>query len=506
MAGLAGVFLIWEIASQTGLVDAFLLPPPTQVVARVFSLLGESDFQVALVATLLTWLLSLLITVAVAVPAGILLGSLPGIRTATSVLIEFIRPIPAVSLIPVTVVLLGGGPVTNIGLAVFAGFWPLTFNVMAAIRETDPMLLDTARSYGVGPLAMALRVRLPAVARAAVTGLRVAVSLELIIIVSVGLLTVIDGGVGGYLWTAGQSQGDTITVLAGTVVIGILGYAANQGLIALQQVRWLHPTTSSAPESGQRGSSRRWVRWAQRWGTFVVAILLWQLVTWKLGSVDAPTPLTIVRTAWDNAGVLATSTPLSLARLAVGWLIAAVAGVGLGLVLGQLPRAADVVEPVGAFLRAIPPVLLMPVLVIWFHLGTTLEITTIALGCGWPILVQTIEGVRSIEPVLLDTSHSYGTGRLRHLFAVVAPSAAPKIVTGLRVSLSLALILMVITELLGQTSGLGYQLNQAGSNFDYAFMWACIVLLGILGYLLNQLLLAADHRLVSWRHEAVEEE
>lgn len=485
--------------------DSFLLPAPTGVLARVFSLLGQSDFQVALIATLLTWLLSLAITVAIAVPLGILLGSLPGVRTATSAVIEFIRPIPAVALIPVTVVLLGGGPVTNITLAVFAGMWPLLFNVMGAIRETDPMLLDTARSFGLGRIAMATRVRLPTVARAAVTGIRVAIGLELIIIVSVGLLTVIDGGVGGYLWTAGESQGDTVTVLAGTVIIGIIGYAANQALIALQQVRWLHPTASSAPESGQRGSSRRWVRLAQRWGAFVVAVLLWQLVTWKLGNVDAPTPLTIARTAWQHASVLATSTPVSLVRLAFGWLIAAVAGVGLGLVLGQLPRTADVIEPVGAFIRAIPPVLLMPVLVIWFHLGTTLEVTTIALGCGWPILVQTIEGVRSIEPVLVDTSHSYRTGWLRHLCTVVAPSAAPKIITGLRISLSLALILMVITELLGQTSGLGYQLNQAGSTFDYSMMWACIVLLGVLGYLLNQLLLVADHRLVSWRHEAVEE-
>jgi ABC-type nitrate/sulfonate/bicarbonate transport system permease component len=505
VAGLVGLFAVWEIVSKAGLVDAFLLPPPTGVVARVFSLFGQSDFQVALIATLLTWLLSLVITIGVAVPLGILLGSLPGVRTATSAVIEFVRPIPAVALVPVSTVLLGAGPITTITLAVFAGTWPVLFGVVAAIRETDPMLLQTARSFGLRRLSLAVRVRLPAIARAAVTGFRVAVSLELIVIVSTGLLTGIDGGLGAYLWNAGETVGDSTTVLAGTVIIGVLGYAANQALLGVQQLRWLHPGASSAPEVGQAGASHWAVRFVQRWGVLVLVIVAWQLVTARLANLYAPTPGAIARSAWHNASLLATNLPLSLGRLGIGWVIAAVAGVGLGLVLGVLPRVADVIEPVGAFIRAVPPVLLMPILVIWCHLGTKLEITTIALGCAWPILVQTIEGVRSIEPVLLETSHSYRTGRLRHLFTVVTPSAAPKIITGLRVSISLALILMVITELTGATDGVGYQLGFAGNQFDYPLMWACFVLLGILGYVLNQILLAADRRLVSWRHEGATE-
>lgn len=507
VAGLVGIFLIWEIASRAGLVDSFLLPAPTGVLARAVSLFGEADFLRALVATLLTWVLSLGITIAIAVPVGILLGSLPGVRTATSALVEFVRPIPAVALIPISTVLLGAGPITTITLAVFSGLWPLLFNVVAAIRETDPMLLETARVFGLRRFAVAARVRLPAVGRATVTGIRVAVSLELIVIVSTGLLTGIDGGLGAYLWNAGQSVGDITTVLAGTLIVGLLGYLANQALVALQRVRWLHPTASSAPEASRTAGSAHWaVRLAQQWGVLVVVVLVWQLVTARLHNVYAPTPVRIAAAAWQNAGALASGTPVSLAKLGIGWAIAVVAGVGFGLVLGMLPRAADLVEPIGAFIRAIPPVLLMPILVIWVHLGTPLEITTIALGCAWPILVQTIEGVRSIEPVLLDTSHSYRTGRLRHLTTVVAPAAAPRIMTGLRISISLALILMVIAELVGATNGLGFQLNLAEQSFEYPLMWACFVLLGILGYVFNQLLLAADRRLVSWRHETADAE
>jgi ABC-type nitrate/sulfonate/bicarbonate transport system permease component len=507
VAGLVGLFLIWEIVSQTGLVDSFLLPAPTGVIARMFSLFGQSDFVTALVATLLTWVLSLGITVLIAVPLGLLLGSLPGVRTVLGAVIEFIRPIPAVALIPVSTVLLGAGPITTVTLAVFAGTWPVLFGVVAAIRETDPLLLDTARVFGLRRLAVAARVRLPAVARATLIGFRVAVALELIIIVSTGLITGIDGGLGAYLWNAGQAVGDTTTVLAGTVVIGILGYVVNQVLVLAQRLPWLHPLSSAAPESGQTGSSNWLVRFAQRWGTLVLVVVIWQLVTRGMHNLYAPPPTTIATAAWQNAGTLLGSIPVSLAKIGIGWGIAVVAGVGLGLILGLLPRAADVVEPVGAFIRAIPPVLLMPLLVIWTHLGTGLEITTIALGCAFPLLVQTIEGVRTIEPVLIDTSHSYRTGRLRHLLTVVAPAAAPKIITGLRVSLGLAMILMVISEVIGgATSGLGFQLGFAADQFEYSLTWACFVLLGIIGYLLNQLLLAADHRFVSWRHEAINEE
>lgn len=507
IAGLVGFFLIWEIVSQAGLVDSFLLPAPTGVLARAVSLLGQADFQRALIATLLTWLIALVLTVVIAVPLGILLGSLPGVRTATSAVIEFIRPIPAVALIPVSTLLLGAGPPTTIGLAVFAGTWPVLFGVVAAIRETDPMLLDTAKVFGVGRVGVALRVRLPSVARATVTGFRVAVALELIIIVSTGLITGIDGGLGAYLWAAGEAQGNTQIVLAGTIIIGLIGYLANLLLVLAQRLPRLHPTASATPEAGQAGSSRWIVRFAQRWGAFVLLVVVWQLLTLAAHNLFAPTPTAIVASAWQNLSVLGQSIPVSLAKLGIGWGIALVAGVGFGLLLGNLPRAADVVEPVGAFIRAIPPALLMPVLVIWTHLGTGLEITTIALGCTWPILVQTIEGVRTIEPTLIETSRAYRTGRTRHLLTVVAPAAAPKIVTGLRVSLSLALILMVLSELIGATTGLGFQLNLAGNtNFDYPFMWACFVVLGIIGYLLNELLLFADRRLVSWRHEAVAEQ
>lgn len=499
LVGLVGLFVIWQVACQIGLVDPTELPPPSAVGARLVTLLGQSDFQVALVATVSTWIVSLLITIVIAVPLGLLLGSLPGVRTAAGTVIEFLRPIPAVALIPVSTVLLGAGEITTITLAVFAGVWPILFAVVAEIRETDPLLIDTARSYGLGRLSIAARVRLPAVARAGVTGLRVSLALELIIIVSTGLLTGIDGGLGAYLWNAGEAVGDVTTVIAGTVVIGIIGYAANLALGALQNIRKLHSVTSTTPEAESARSNRWLVRVLQRWGTFVVLVLLWQWAAARAQNIYAPTPTAIAQSAWTNLSTLATSVPLSLERMGAAWGISVVGGVFLGLLLGLLPKVADVFEPVTAFIRAIPPVLLIPVIVIWTHLGVSLEITTITLGCAFPILVNTIEGVRTIDPVLLDTSLSYRTGRLRHLVTVVAPAAAPKIVTGLRISLSIALILMVISEIIGATSGLGFQITASAGLVDYPFMWACLVLLGVLGYIFNQLLVTADRRLLSWQ-------
>lgn len=507
VAGLVGLFLIWEAVCRAGLVDPVLLPAPTTVLARVVSLLGDAGFLRALLATLLTWLLSLAITIAIAVPVGILLGSVPGVRTATSALVDLIRPIPAVALVPIAIILLGAGPISTIALAVFAGIWPLLFNVVGAIRETDPMLVETARTFGLRRFAIAARVRMPSVARSVVVGVRIAVSLELIVIVSVGLLAALNGGIGEYLWDQAETVGDQRTVLAGTLVVGLLGYLANQGLLALEGIRVLHPTTTGVPEAG-RGRRPHWLaRLATQLVVLAGVVLVWQLITVWWHNIYAPTPTRIAATAWQNAGLFAANLPVSLARMGIGLGIAVVVGAGLGIVLGSLPRVADVIEPVGGFVRAIPPVLLLPVLEIWTHVGTPqFEIVSVALGCAWPILVQTIEGVRSIEPVLLDTSRGYRTGTLRHLYSVVTPAAAPKILTGLRIAVSLALILMVISEELGETVGLGAQLELAGSQFEFPLMWACFLLLGVLGYLVNQLVVAADVRLVSWRHETVDAE
>jgi ABC-type nitrate/sulfonate/bicarbonate transport system permease component len=129
-----------------------------------------------------------------------------------------------------------------------------------------------------------------------------------------------------------------------------------------------------------------------------------------------------------------------------------------------------------------------------------MKVLMIAFGVVWPILLNTIDGVQSVEQLYVDTGRVYGVTRSERLVRIVLPAAAPKIFAGLRVSLSIAVILMVISEMVATTNGLGFQIIQAQRSFKVLDMWAGIVLLGVLGYLLNTALLAVEGRVLHWHH------
>ncbi|MQY07814.1 ABC transporter permease [Actinomadura macrotermitis] len=188
----------------------------------------------------------------------------------------------------------------------------------------------------------------------------------------------------------------------------------------------------------------------------------------------------------------------SLAHLFTGWAIASVAGVVLGLLIGRSAIAGAVLEPLLQFGRSIPPPTLIPFLIAVLELGTELQVTTIVYGVIWPVLLNTIDGVRSVDRLQLETAKVFGiTGALR-LRRVILPSAAPKIFAGLRVSLGFALILMVISELVGSTTGIGVRLTTAQQSFHMDQMWGGIVLLGVLGCLFNLVFHLVEHRVLAW--------
>ncbi|MFF5263697.1 ABC transporter permease [Actinomadura viridis] len=188
----------------------------------------------------------------------------------------------------------------------------------------------------------------------------------------------------------------------------------------------------------------------------------------------------------------------SLAHLFAGWTIAAVAGVVLGVIIGRWRTLGDVLEPVLQFGRAVPPPTLIPFLLAVLELGAPMQISTIVFGVIWPVLLNTIDGVRTVDRLALDTARVFGiTGPLR-LRRVILPAAAPKIFAGLRVSLGFALILMVISELVGSASGIGAHLTTAQQSFQMAEMWAGIVLLGVLGCLFNLVFVLVERRMLAW--------
>ncbi|HEX3786947.1 MAG TPA: ABC transporter permease [Pseudonocardiaceae bacterium] len=244
LIGLAGFLVLWELASLFGVFDAKFVPSPVTVVSNLVNLFGQQEFVTDLVATVLAWLISIALAAVIAIPLGLVLGSIRVVRETTSAVVEFLRPVPSVALIPVVMAAFGDGPQTKIIAAVFAAVWPILFNVIYGLGEIDPQYVATAKVYRTGWLRTALSVRLPHVLPFAITGLRLSAAISLIVIVSTEFLSGSGIGIGSYFFQIGEDTGNMPLVVTGVVLAGILGSLINSLLVAVQN-RWLTWTPGS---------------------------------------------------------------------------------------------------------------------------------------------------------------------------------------------------------------------------------------------------------------------
>ena len=229
------------------------------------------------------------------------------------------------------------------------------------------------------------------------------------------------------------------------------------------------------------------------------------LVLWGLLSANSDTyyfpPLTdILETfmdTWVFERVQSDVVP-SLTRLALGYGIACVVAITVGLALGLSRPLRRATDPIVQFLRAIPPPALLPFGILVLGVGNSMKIFIIAFVCLWPVLLNTIDGVAGVDPTLRETARVYDIGPWTGVLRVTLPAAAPQIFAGMRTALSLALILMVISEMVASTNGIGYFVLQAQRSFAIPEMWSGILLLGILGYVLNAVFLLAERRVLRW--------
>jgi len=247
---------------------------------------------------------------------------------------------------------------------------------------------------------------------------------------------------------------------------------------------------------------RRWLDFLRRWLVFLVFLGIWELATRAIGDPYFPPPSQIVSSAidaWFGGTAFGDDILPSLGRLLAGWGIAVVAGVVLGVALGRSPIVTDYLSPVFFFARSVPATLLVPVFLVAFGIGPKMEIVTVLFGAIWPVLLNTIDGARAVDEVKTETVRAFRIPRAQWVLGVVLPTALPKIFAGMRLALSLAIILMVVSELMGgSSSGIGYQLITAQGNFQLPQMWAWIVLVSLLGYLANLVLTAAERRALAW--------
>lgn len=233
-----------------------------------------------------------------------------------------------------------------------------------------------------------------------------------------------------------------------------------------------------------------------------VAILIgWQLWTVHARSPKFPRLSTILvdfRKEWLFAE-FGTHVVPSLERIGLGFAIGVLVGVLLGVPLGLSPVLRRIAMPHIEYWRAMPPPALLPISVVLVRsIGNSQKIAFIAFFCLFPVLLNTMDGVRGIDPTLVDTARAFRLPWLERIRRLVLPAALPQIMAGMRNSLALAVIMMVLSEYFAATSGVGYVLLISKNTFQLGPMWAAIVLIGLLGYLLNLAYLLAERRMLAW--------
>lgn len=186
-------------------------------------------------------------------------------------------------------------------------------------------------------------------------------------------------------------------------------------------------------------------------------------------------------------------------RMVYAWFLSAMAGIGIGAVLGLSPTVRAYVEPSLEMLRPLPASAIIPVAIALLGLGETTVYAVICFGALWPMLLATVSGFANVPPTLYEFGRTIGMSRTAMVLKIALPGSMPEILAGLRVSLAIALILTVVSEMLTGQQGLGTWIQLSGRSYRAAEVFAGIAMLGVLGYASALLMSAAERYFLRWR-------
>ena len=207
---------------------------------------------------------------------------------------------------------------------------------------------------------------------------------------------------------------------------------------------------------------------------------------------------------WLGPGLMNDAVP-SLSRWAIAYAIATGLGVAVGVPLGLSPTARRVLGPVMEFIRATPPPAILPIAVILLGIGDTMKISIIVLVSIFPILISAADGVAEVHSTVRDVAKTYRIPFHAELFRILLPAASPRIFAGLRTSSTLALVMIVLSEMFGSTNGIGYRILVSLRSFSIPEMWSGVILIGLLGYGINLFFGWVERRSLSWHHSVRDE-
>jgi putative hydroxymethylpyrimidine transport system permease protein len=243
----------------------------------------------------------------------------------------------------------------------------------------------------------------------------------------------------------------------------------------------------------------------------VVLLGAWELAArwdWIANALNiqdflVPAPSDIATSLWQDRSLLADDFWVTLREVLLGFLCALVAGVAFALALHLSETLRRAFYPLLVASQTIPPVAIAPILVVWFGFGLGPKVLLVALVCFFPITVNTLDGLRSVDPQLITMMRTLGAGRTQILGRVELPSSLPFLFSGTRIAIAIAVIGAVFAEWVGADSGLGHQIQIASSQLLTARMFAAITLLAVMAIVLFALVSVIERRVVTWDSRGV---
>jgi sulfonate transport system permease protein len=235
----------------------------------------------------------------------------------------------------------------------------------------------------------------------------------------------------------------------------------------------------------------------------IAAIALWQLVCSRglFTSFEMASPVAVFDAARELTaqGVLQSNLLISLQRVAEGLLLGVGTGVFLAVLCGLFWVGEDLIDPVIQAFRAVPILGLVPLVIIWFGVGEAPKVFLIALGCLFPVYLNTFAAIRNVDNKLVEAGRTFGLSRLGLVFRVILPGALPGFLVGLRFALVGAWVIDVVAEEINAQSGLGYLINQAQATNRIDIMFCCLTIYAILGLVTDAIVRLLERRLLVWR-------
>ena len=243
-------------------------------------------------------------------------------------------------------------------------------------------------------------------------------------------------------------------------------------------------------------------------GAIFVFLLIWQLAPYigLINPIIIPVPTTILQKMIQLilSGELLVNIAVSLSRVLIGFFIALAVALPLGFLLGGWFKSFETaVNPLLQVLDQANPFTLFPVFITLLGIGELSKISIIFWVCQWPVLFNTVTGIRNVDPAIVKMARSMGIGKWQMFKKVLLPAAMPSVFTGIRMSAVFAFFMLIGAEMIGASSGLGYMILQAQATFQMPKMWVGIVTVAFLGILFNWILLQIEKKFSGWKEELV---